>query len=206
MNKAIRHLRTDPAMAKAIDRIGPMKLKARRHSTFQSLTQAVIHQQLSGKAAATIHGRFQALFGGDIFPEAHVVLKIPHEHLKLAGLSRAKCGYILDIAGRIVSGELPSLAQCDDISDEELIKALTSVKGIGQWTAEMMLIFNLGRPDVLPVHDLGIRKGFQVVYRKRKLPEPKKLAKFGERWSPYRTTAAWYLWRAADCLKKGEKW
>src|SRR5580704_167144 len=135
-------------MAKVIDRIGPMKFQPRRFSTFQSLTQAIIHQQLSGKAAATIQGRFQALFGAEIFPEAEVVLKIPREHLAMAGLSRAKCAYILDIAGRIVSGELPSLTQCDKLSDEELIEALTSVKGIGQWTAEMMLIFNLGRPDV----------------------------------------------------------
>jgi DNA-3-methyladenine glycosylase II len=202
--KAIRHLRTDPAMAAAIDRIGPMKLKPRRLSTFQSLTQAIIHQQLSGKAAATILGRFQAIFDAEVFPEPHAVLKVPQEHLRKAGLSRAKYSYILDIADKIAGGHLPSLIECDDRSDAELIELLTSVKGIGQWTAEMLLIFNLGRPDVLPVHDLGVRKGFQAVYRKRKMPEPKALAKFGECWAPYRTTAAWYLWRAADFLNKGE--
>jgi DNA-3-methyladenine glycosylase II len=191
-------------MAEAIERIGPMKFKPRRLSTFQSLTQAIIHQQLSGKAAATIQGRFQAIFDTEIFPEPEAVLKIPHEHLAKAGLSRAKCSYILDIARRAAEGEIPSLVQCDDITDAQLIETLTSVKGIGQWTAEMMLIFNLGRPDVLPVHDLGVRKGFQAVYRKWKMPEPKALAKFGERWSPYRTTAAWYLWRAADFLKMSE--
>jgi DNA-3-methyladenine glycosylase II len=202
--KAIKHLRTDPAMARAIDKIGPMKLQPMRLSTFQSLTRAIIHQQLSGKAAATITTRFQALFNAEGFPEAEAVLAIAQDRLTSAGLSRNKCGYILDIAQRTVSGELPLLAHCDDITDAELIERLTSVKGIGRWTAEMMLIFNLGRPDVLPVHDLGIRKGFQVIYNKRKMPEPEALDKFGARWAPYRTTASWYLWRAADFLKKGD--
>ena len=202
--KALRHLRSDSAMARAIERIGPMKLEPRGLTTFQSLTQAVVYQQLSGKAAATIFGRFVALFEGAAFPEPEAVLRMPHARLASAGLSRAKCNYILDIAGRTASGELPTLDQCGELTDAELIERLTAVKGIGRWTAEMMLIFNLGRPDVLPVHDLGIRKGFQVIYRKRKLPAPKALEKFGERWAPYRTTAAWYLWRAADFLKKGE--
>ena len=202
--KAVRHLRTDSAMARAIERIGPVKLAPRRLTTFQSLAHAVIYQQLSGKAAATILGRFVALFETADFPTAEAVLRMSHAQLATAGLSRAKCSYILDIAERTASGELPALAQCDEFTDAELIERLTAVKGIGRWTAEMMLIFNLGRPDVLPVHDLGIRKGFQLVYRKRQLPTPKALEKFGERWAPYRTTAAWYLWRAADFLKKGE--
>ena len=200
----MEHLRKDRAMAEAMDRIGPMRLQPRRLPTFHSLSQAVLHQQLSGKAAATILGRFEALFGGDEFPAPEKVLRVSRRRLASAGLSGAKCGYILDIARRTVAGELPLLKHCDGICDAELIERLTSVKGIGQWTAEMMLIFNLGRPDVLPVDDLGIRKGFQAVYGKRKAPEPEALAKFGVRWSPYRTAASWYFWRAADLLRTGE--
>lgn len=119
------------------------------------------------------------------------------------GLSRPKAGYIRDLAQKTVDGLVPTLEQCDDLTDEELIAALTAVKGVGRWTVEMLLIFNLGRPDVLPVHDLGVRKGFQFAFRKRALPESEALARFGARWAPYRTAVAWYLWRAADFLKDG---
>jgi DNA-3-methyladenine glycosylase II len=202
--KAKLHLRSDPAMAAAMDRIGPLKLQARRLSTFQSLTQAIIHQQLSGKAAATILGRFEGLFGGQTFPTADEVLLMPCERLATAGLSGAKCRYILEIARKVADGEIPTLEQCDVLTDDELIERLVSVKGIGRWTAEMMLIFNLGRPDVLPVHDLGIQRGLQTIYRKRKMPTPEIVGKLGKRWSPYRTAASWYLWRVADLVAKRE--
>lgn len=205
MNQAaMEHIRADVVMASVVERIGPITLSPRRLSTFQSLAQAIIHQQLSGRAAATILSRFQALFGGHGFPAPEQVVRVRLKRLTSAGLSGAKASYIRDIAKRAVCGELPSLEKCDEMKDADLIAQLTEIKGIGRWTAEMLLIFNLGRPDVLPVDDLGVRRGFQVAYRKRKLPQPKQLAKFGEGWSPHRTTAAWYLWRAADFLKKGE--
>lgn len=187
-------------MAALIERVGPVKLRPRRLPPFQSLVHAIIHQQLSGQAAATILKRFQALFGSDGFPAPEAVLKESPERLRSAGLSRPKASYLLGIAQKTVDGHIPTLDACDSMTDDDLISRLTEVKGVGRWTVEMLLIFNLGRPDVLPVHDLGIRKGFQFAYRKRKLPEPEQLARFGARWAPYRTSAAWYLWRAADFL------
>jgi DNA-3-methyladenine glycosylase II len=187
-------------MAGLIDRVGPVKLRPRRLPPFESLVHAVIHQQLSGQAAGTILGRFLALFGDDGFPTPEAVLKASPERLRSAGLSRPKTSYILGIAQKAVEGHIPMLDECDRMTDAELIELLISIKGIGRWTAEMLLIFNLGRPDVLPVDDLGVRKSFQFAYGKRKLPEPEQLARYGLRWSPHRTAAAWYLWRAADFL------
>ncbi len=203
--RALAHLRTDPAMAGLIDRVGPVKLRPRRLPPFQSLVHAIIHQQLSRQAAGTILGRFRALFGDDGFPIPEAVLKVSPERLRSAGLSRPKASYVLGIAQKAVDGHIPTLDECDRMTDAEIVARLTSIKGVGRWTADMLLIFNLGRPDVLPVHDLGVRKGFQFAYGKRKLPEPEQLARYGLRWSPYRTAAAWYLWRAADFLD-GEGW
>jgi DNA-3-methyladenine glycosylase II len=202
---AVEHIRTDRSMARVIDKIGPITLRPRRLPTFESLTHAVIHQQLSGMAAKTILTRFQSLFGGRRFPTPAEVLQVPPSQLAAAGLSRAKAAYILDIAQKSLAGVLPATERCESMSDEDIIDELTKIKGIGRWTAEMLLIFNLGRPDVLPVNDLGVRRGFQIVYRKRELPEPEHLAKCGPKWSPYRTTAACYLWRAADLLN-GQAW
>jgi 3-methyladenine DNA glycosylase/8-oxoguanine DNA glycosylase len=185
-------------MSGLIDRIGPVKLRPRRLPPFQSLTHAVIHQQLSGQAAGTILGRFLALFVDDGFPTPEAVLKASPERLRSAGMSRPKASYVLGIAQKAVDGHIPTLDECERMTDAELIERLTSIKGIGRWTAEMLLIFNLGRQDVLPVDDLGVRKGFQFAYGKRNLPEPEQLARYGLRWSPHRTAAAWYLWRAAD--------
>ena len=192
-------------MAGLIERAGPAKLLPRRLPPFDSLAHAIIHQQLNGKAAGTILARFQALFGNDGFPTPEAVLKASPERLRSAGLSRPKAGYILGLAQQAAKGRIPTLAQCDRMTDEQLLERFTAIKGIGCWTAEMLLIFNLCRPDVLPVHDLGVRKGFQFAYHKRKLPEPEQLSRFGVRWAPYRTTAAWYLWRAADFLD-GDGW
>ena len=192
-------------MARLIDRVGPPKLRPRRLPPFQSLTHAIIHQQLSGQAAGTILGRFLALFGDDGFPAPAAVLKASPERLRSAGLSRPKASYVLGLAQKAVDGYVPTLDECDRMTDAEIMERLTSIKGVGRWTAEMLLIFNLGRPDVLPVHDLGVRKGFQFAYGKRKLPEPEQLARYGVRWAPHRTAAAWYLWRAADFLD-GDGW
>jgi DNA-3-methyladenine glycosylase II len=192
-------------MAALIDRVGPVKLRPRRLPPFQSLTHAVIHQQLSGQAAGTILRRFRALFGDDGFPAPEAVLKASPERLRGAGLSRPKASYILGIAQKAADGYIPTLDDCDRMTDAEIVERLISIKGVGRWTAEMLLIFNLGRADVLPVHDLGVRKGFQHAYRKRKLPDPEQVARYGVRWAPHRTTAAWYLWRAADFLD-GDGW
>ena len=199
------HLRADPAMAGLIDRIGTVKLRPRRLPPFQSLTHAVIYQQLNGKAAGTILGRFIALFGDHTFPAPEDVLRESPERLRSAGLSHPKASYILGLAQKAVDGYVPTLDACDGMTDAQIIERLTGIKGVGRWTAEMLLIFNLGRADVLPVDDLGVRKGFPFAYRKRKLPKPEQLARFGVRWAPHRTTAAWYLWRAADFLDE-EGW
>ncbi len=197
--KATTHLaQADPILAALIERTGPFTLKARRLPPFRSLTQSIIFQQLHGKAAETILQRFRGLFGDADFPSPEQVLAAGLDQLRTAGLSRGKASYILDLAARARSESLPTLAQCDALADEEVIARLTEVKGIGRWTAEMFLMFNLGRPDVLPVDDLGVRRGFMLAWGKRQLPEPEALRKYGERWQPYRTAASWYLWRAAD--------
>src|ERR1700678_4356781 len=196
--RAITHLSTDAIMSSLIEKIGPIRLRPRRVSLFQSLTQAIIHQQLSGNAAGTILERFKRLFPDDTFPAPGRVAKSSVEHLRTAGLSRPKAAYVIDLAKRCKAGLIPSVSDCDPLKDEEIIATLTEIKGIGRWTVEMFLIFNLGRPDVLPVHDLGVRRGFQIAYRKRKMPTPEQLAKHGGRWAPHRTHAARYLWRAAD--------
>ena len=199
LTDAAQHLaQADPVLGQLLARVGPITLQPRRLPPYQSLVQAIIYQQLSGKAAATILGRFKALFGECKFPSPAQVLSTPPEQLRSAGLSRGKASYVQDVAAKAAAGRLPTLRQCHALTDAELIEQLTAIKGVGRWTAEMFLIFNLGRADVLPVHDLGVRKGFQVAYRKRSLPDPEQLERFGARWKPYRTTAAWYLWRALD--------
>jgi 3-methyladenine DNA glycosylase/8-oxoguanine DNA glycosylase len=138
------------------------------------------------------------LFPDDGFPAPGRVAKTSVDRLRTAGLSRPKAAYIIDLAKRCHAALIPSVSECDSLQDEEIIATLTEIKGIGRWTVEMFLIFNLGRPDVLPVDDLGVRRGFQVAYRKRGLPAPEQLAEYGFRWAPHRTHAARYLWRAAD--------
>ena len=192
-------------MARLISHCGSCDLKPRRLSPFQSLTHAIIHQQLSGQAAGTILKRFKALYHGNKFPTPTDVVKTSVDQLRGAGLSRGKASYIHGLAQYAVDGKLPSLKQCDRMSDVELLETLTAIKGVGRWTAEMLLIFNLGRPDVLPVHDLGVRRGYQIAYRKRQMPTPEALERVGVKWSPHRSAAAWYLWRAADMLT-GAEW
>lgn len=197
--RAIKHLRkSDPVLRRLMDQAGPMNLVPRRLPPYRSLVQSVIYQQLSGKAAATILRRFEALFSSDAFPTPEQVLATDVARLRSAGLSGSKARYVRDIAQKAIEGLVPALDECDQMSDDELVARLTTITGVGRWTVEMFLIFNLGRPDVLPAHDLGVRKGFALAYRKRQLPSPERLERFGERWRPYRTTAAWYLWRATD--------
>ncbi len=196
--RAITHLSSDPVMSVLIEKVGPLRLRPRRLSPFQSLTHAIIHQQLSSNAAGTILERFKRLFPDGAFPTPGVVAKATVDLLRTAGLSRPKAAYIIDLAKRCNADLIPSVSDCDALNDEEIIATLTEIKGIGRWTVEMFLMFNLGRPDVLPVGDLGVRRGFQVVYRKRSMPTPEQLAKHGVRWAPHRTHAARYLWRAAD--------
>ena len=192
------HLSSDPVMSALIGHVGPIRLHPRRVPPFQSLAHAIIHQQLNGTAAGTILERFKKLFGERDFPAPGQVAKSSVDRLRTAGLSRPKAAYIIDLATRCNAGSIPSLDDCDHLSDEEIIARLTEIKGIGRWTVEMFLMFNLGRPDVLPVGDLGVRKGFQIAYKKRQLPTPEQLARHGVRWAPHRTHAAHYLWRAAD--------
>jgi 3-methyladenine DNA glycosylase/8-oxoguanine DNA glycosylase len=201
IQKAVEHLKSvDSVLEWHMEKIGPVSVKARRVAVFQSLARAIIYQQLNSKAADTILSRFKALFGDGYFPSAERVLAVHLEQLRSAGLSRPKANYIRGIAERAASGSLPTLKECDKLTDAEIVQRLTEMKGVGRWTAEMFLIFNLGRLDVLPVHDLGVRRGFQIAYGKRKMPEPEQLERFGEKWRPYRTVAARYLWRSVDSL------
>lgn len=196
--RAINHLkRVDPALADVIARVGPCRLVVRSEGThFDALLRAIVYQQLSGKAAATIHGRICALYGGRS-PSPAELLATPDESLRAAGLSRQKIGYARDLAAHAAEGTLP-LDAIDSMPDEEVIETLVAVKGIGRWTAHMFLLFRLGRPDVLPDLDLGIQNAIHRAYRLRKRATPKDVLRIGERWRPYASIASWYLWRSLD--------
>ena len=197
IRKAVNHLRrVDPVMASVIEAVGPCRWSvATQLSPFEALARSIVYQQLSGKAAATIYGRVEVLFGGSVHPAGFGTLT--DEQLRGCGLSRQKLSYLRDFARRVVAGELPIDALAD-LSDDDVIGHLTSVKGVGKWTAQMFLMFRLGRADILPELDLGIRKGIQRAYRLRKLPAPERVQKIGARWAPYRTIASWYLWRSLE--------
>jgi len=169
-----------------------------RRSPFQSLVLAVAHQQLHAAAANTILGRFKKLFPGRRFPRPEDLAAVSDDQIRACGFSRAKIQAIRDIAEKTLSGVVPTARELAKLPDEEIILRLTQVRGVGRWTVEMLLIFQLGRPDVLPAGDFGVRNGFRRAYKKRALPAPKEILKFGARWRPHATTAAWYLWRAAD--------
>ena len=204
--ETLRHLsKSDPVLRRLIARVGVCTLAPEPlRAPFESLVRAVAHQQLHGVAAARILDRFQALFSGRRFPSAAALVGISDEALRGAGFSRAKAAAIRDIAEKTLSGIIPSARRMARLDDEQIVVRLTSVRGVGRWTAEMLLIFQLGRPDVLPVDDFGVRNGFRAAYGLSEMPKPKTLQAHGERWRPYRTTAAWYLWRAADALPPGE--
>ncbi len=175
------------------------------HSPFQSLVRSISHQQLNGKVAEIIYARFRGLFPGESFPAPEAVLAIDEETLREVGFSRTKIAAIRDLAEKTIDGIVPSDLEIQEMSDDEIIDRLVQVRGVGRWTAEMLLIFQIGRPDVFPVDDYGIRNGFRIVMNEEELPKPHDLRTFAERWRPWRTTAAWYLWRAADADKEKAK-
>ena len=182
-------------MALIIKRVGPFKMQTEFElSPFEALLRAIVHQQLSVKAAAAIHARVTALFDNEIHPQ--VLLDTDAQILRDAGLSKAKVLAVQDLARRRLDGTVPDLSMLQNESDEHIIERLCSVRGVGQWTVEMMLIFRLGRADVLPVDDLGIRKGYHFAYGTDELPTKKELSQAGRLWAPYRSVASWYLWRA----------
>jgi DNA-3-methyladenine glycosylase II len=196
--RAIAHLsEVDPVLGKWIATAGPCSLSRERGGThFASLARSIVYQQLSGKAAATIHGRFEAIYG-DCSPTPRELLKTRHRALRTCGLSDRKAEYLRGLAEMVEKRRLP-LENIEKMSDAEVIDALTQVRGIGEWTAQMFLMFRLGRPDVLPVLDLGIQNGIKKLYGLRTHPKPDRVAKVGAKWGPYRTVASWYLWRVVD--------
>lgn len=192
-----------PLMRRLIRRHGPCTLVPEPgRSPFESLVRAVAHQQLNGTAAETILGRFRALFPGKRFPTPDGLAAVDDEALRAAGFSWAKIAAIRDIAAKTLDGTVPSGRAIRRMSDEEIVQRLVQVRGVGRWTVEMLLIFKLGRPDVFPADDFGVRNGFRLAAGEEELPKPKTLLAHAERWRPYATTAAWYLWRAADAAKE----
>ena len=169
---------------------------------FDALAESIAYQQLSGKAAATIFGRVRALYPKRKWLDPEQLLATPDETLRAAGLSRAKTAALKDLAAKTIDGTVPAGRALIRMSDDEIVARLTAVRGIGRWTVEMLLLFDLGRPDVWPIDDYGVRKGFAKTFGRRKLPTPKQLMKFGEKWRPYRSVAAWYFWRALDTAEK----
>ena len=199
-DEAHRHLAgTDPRFAELIARSRHYEIKILPAiNPFDALAESIAYQQLSGKAAATIWKRVRALFPRRKHLAPKLVLATPDERFRAAGLSRSKIAALKDLAGKTIDGTVPSSRALARMTDDEIIARLTSVRGIGRWTAEMLLLFDLGRLDVWPVADYGVRKGFAKTFGRRKLPTPKQLTKFGEKWRPYRSVAAWYFWRALD--------
>jgi len=191
--------RRDRTLARVMREVGPCGLEiAARQSPYEALAQSIVYQQLSARAAATIYARFCRLFGSSRCPRPPQVAEAKVELLRTAGLSRTKAEALRDLAAKALDGTVPARARTEKLSDEDLIERLTEVRGVGRWTVEMFLIFTLGRPDVLPVDDYGVRKGFACAFGRRVLPRPKELAGHGEAWRPYRTVASWYLWRATE--------
>lgn len=187
--------RRDPVMAELIQRAGRFRLPRPTTDHFGALAESILYQQLAGAAAAAIHQRFEALFDGYLSPEA--VLALPEERLRGAGLSGSKAASIRDLAAKVADGTVP-LEHINRLPDQKIIERLTVVRGIGRWTAEMFLIFQLRRLDVWPVDDYGVRKGYSLVYALPQLLTPKQLHSEGERFRPYRTVVSWYCWRAVD--------
>jgi len=197
---ATRHLaESDPCLGRLISDLLPFEPEIDPlQSPYEALAEAIAYQSISGKAAATIFSRIKALSAAGGVPTPDEMLKLRKGVLRKAGLSGAKILAMKDLARKTLAGIVPSHDEALLLSDQELVERLVSVRGIGAWTVEMFLIFRLGRPDVLPIHDLGVKKGWSVAYGKKHMPRPNELLKFGERWRPYRTVAAWYMWRAFE--------
>lgn len=205
-SEAVRHLSgADVVLADLISRVGPFAMQLRGlQSPFEALARNIIYQQVHGKAAAAIHARVLALSGGKRLRPEHI-LGTADELLRGAGLSASKLAALRDLAAKTADGTVPTLARLRRMSDEEIVARLTEVRGVGRWTVEMLLMFGLGRPDVLPVGDYAVRKGFAVTYGRGELPKPKELEAHGERWRPYRSAASWYMWRALELPPRDDK-
>jgi DNA-3-methyladenine glycosylase II len=197
-------LQSDPVMDQLIAAVGPYALRPSvLRSPFEALVRAVAHQQLNGVAAERILQRLRTLFGAEELPSPSLLLTIDERELRAVGFSYSKIAALKDLAANAVAGIVPPLAELQTLADLEIIERLSAVRGIGRWTVEMLLIFQLERPDVLPVDDFGVRNGFRLAYGLRGLPLPRALAEYGERWKPYRSAAAWYLWRAVELARNG---
>ncbi|MFZ3215514.1 MAG: DNA-3-methyladenine glycosylase [Candidatus Acidiferrales bacterium] len=205
--KAHEHLtRIDKRLARVIAKTGSFQFKLDEcDSVYESLLEAIAYQSISGKAAATIFARIRALGANGVCPTPAEILAVSNQKLREAGLSHAKAAAMKDLAQKTIEGIVPTLEEAGKLTDEELVARLISVRGIGAWTVEMFLIFRLGRPDVLPIHDYGVQKGFALAYGKKEIPKARELAAFGERWRPYRTVASWYMWRAVEHYGKTRK-
>ncbi|HYB64888.1 MAG TPA: hypothetical protein VEC59_06475 [Steroidobacteraceae bacterium] len=203
--RIVRHLaRVDPVLGGVIRAAGPYRNAPEAGcEPFQILAQAIAHQQLNGTAANTILARLVASVGQGSFPTPQQVLAAPAGQLRAAGFSFAKVAALKDLAAKALAAVVPDRATLEQLEDAAIIERLTEVRGVGRWTVEMLLMFHLGRPDVLPVDDFGVRAGFRAAYGLRKLPHPKALAAWGERWKPHRSAAAWYLWRALELERAG---
>lgn len=196
--------KVDPVMRRLIGEIGPFSLKPKGHrSPFESLARAIAYQQLHDKAAESILKRFIALFPGRRFPRPDELLAMNVRSIRKTGFSRAKVLALRDLASKTLGGMVPTSRMIKQLDDETIVERLIEVRGVGRWTVEMLLIFQLGRPDVLPVDDFGVRNGFRIAYGRRTMPTANVVLRYGERWRPYRTAASWYLWRAADRAKAG---
>jgi DNA-3-methyladenine glycosylase II len=200
LDEAVKHLSAcDEQLKKLVADLRPFAIDLyNTHSPYEVLIRSICYQSISGKAAATIYQRIKDLGEDGHPPTPEKMLKMPVSKLRKAGLSAAKAASLKDLAKKALAGIVPTHDEAVKLSDEELVKRLVSVRGIGAWTVEMFLIFRLGRPDVLPIHDLGVKKGWSVAYGKKHMPSPKELLAFGERWRPYRTIASWYMWRAFE--------
>jgi DNA-3-methyladenine glycosylase II len=200
--EGVRHLSKDPLFAALITRVGRPRLDIQRErSPYEALIRAIAHQQLHGRAAEAILGRFAALFPADVFPDPAAVMATADITLRGCGFSGSKILAIRDICAKTLDGTVPTRRQSHKLTDEALIERLTSIRGVGRWTVEMLLIFTLGRPDVLPVDDFGVREGYRVLHGLDAQPKPKHLHEIGSAWAPYRSMATWYLYRAAEEAK-----
>jgi DNA-3-methyladenine glycosylase II len=204
-----RLAKTDPILANLIRAAGKFThTTSTQHSPFHALARAIAHQQLNGTAAESIFGRFVGLYSaggtGAALLEAEMVLETPDEKMRAVGLSFAKIASIKDLARKTLDGVVPPSEILHTLGDDEIIERITQVRGIGRWTVEMMLMSRLGRRDVLPIDDFGVRNGFRLAYGLRGMPTPRALAEYGARWAPYRSVAAWYLWRAVDLHRDGK--
>jgi DNA-3-methyladenine glycosylase II len=206
----VNHEHAHELLSASDPRLADLIARSRRYDIVQSmsirpfdaLAESIAYQQLNGKAAATIWSRVRALYSRRKYLDPNLVLATPDAQLRAAGLSRNKIAALKDLAAKTIDGTVPSRRALSRMSDDEIIARLITVRGIGRWTVEMLLLFDLGRPDVWPVDDYGVRKGFAKTFGRRKLPTPKQLRRIGEKWRPYRSVAAWYFWRALDAPEK----